>query len=567
MRRVALLVWLVSAPLWAGVRYNVDGGNKAQRTNVEAFLQSQTLSINDSLELIRRRSEEQANKALEALGYFTSENQVQVQRDDQDLSVRVHLNPGKAVVIHRLNWQVNGAIKSDSDFAALRTKYPLQIGGVFNSEDYEQLKSAIDNYASSHGYFDGHFIKSRVNVTLAKHQADIILQYDSGERYRFGRLDFVQANMAIPLVRDLAKFKSGQPYTAQKVADFSQSLNQTGYFRSVLVTPELEQRHNGQIDIKVSLERKPANIFGVGLGYSTDQGVKGKLKWNHPWVNRYGHQFNASIEASKLEQTIETEYRIPIGNPISDFVALQTGYNRQVDNDTDSRTHLITLLRQWDWSSIWTPQIFFKTLYEDYRQGSQNASTLLFMPGFSVSRLRSLGPQADPYWGDSQQLTAQVSSPLWFSDVALTKIKATTKWLRSYHRNRLIVRATGGVIIVNNIDDVPASMRFFAGGDQSIRGYGYKTISPKDSAGKLVGGKYLLTGSVEYDYQFAQKWRVALFYDTGTAANDFSQPLYAGTGVGIRWLTPIGPVRIDLAKPLVDGSDSWRIHFSLGPDL
>ncbi|MFM2478472.1 autotransporter assembly complex protein TamA [Celerinatantimonas sp. MCCC 1A17872] len=569
MRRLALLLWLISSPVIAGINYQVDGGTQPQRANVEAFLKAQNLSNDNSDEFIIAHSQKQVSEALEALGYFAAQAQIKLERSDDDIQVNVHITPGTPVRITRFDWQLSGQLNDSADFKVLFKNQAPHEGDIFNSGDYDAFKSAVNEYASSHGYFDGHFSQAKVSVTRAKREAVIHLHYDSGVRYRIGKINFSSPDVPTKLLTGLADFSLGAPYDAQKVASFSQSLNQTGYFRSVLVTPKMGKRNNGQVDLNVDLRRKSANIFGVGLGYSTDEGVKGKFKWNHPWVNRWGHQFSASIEASKTDQTLSTEYRIPVTNPVNDYIALQTGYEREIDNDTDSRSHLITLLRQWDWDPQWTPQIFFKTLYEDYRQGQQNDSTLLFMPGFSLSRIRTQGPKADPSWGDTESFMAEVSSPEWFSDVALTKLKAHTKWLRSFGRSRIIARATSGVIIVNHISDVPASMRFFAGGDESIRGYGYKSISPRDSSGDLVGGKYLATGSLEYNYQFADKWRAAVFYDTGTAANNFDERLYAGAGVGLRWLTPIGPVRIDFAKPLVksEENDHWRIHFSIGSDL
>ena len=114
---------------------------------------------------------------------------------------------------------------------------------------------------------------------------------------------------------------------------------------------------------------------------------------------------------------------------------------------------------------------------------------------------------------------------------------------------------------------MPSSLRFFAGGDQSIRGFGYQTISPVDETGQLTGARYLSVGSLEYAHPVAEKWRLASFVDTGTATNDYRDPLKVGSGFGVRWISPLGPIRFDLAFGVSETKIPWRLHFGLGAEL
>jgi len=101
-----------------------------------------------------------------------------------------------------------------------------------------------------------------------------------------------------------------------------------------------------------------------------------------------------------------------------------------------------------------------------------------------------------------------------------------------------------------------------------VRGYGYETLSPRNSEDVAIGGRYLMVGSVEYQYEFAENWRVAAFVDEGNAMDDLSDPLATGAGLGIRWISPVGPLRLDVAKGLdPEFGGEWRIHFSMGPEL
>ena len=138
------------------------------------------------------------------------------------------------------------------------------------------------------------------------------------------------------------------------------------------------------------------------------------------------------------------------------------------------------------------------------------------------------------------------------------------------------MRAEIGAIKANDFSQVPTSIRFYAGGDQSIRGFEYRDISPKDEVTdpetgetsiESIGGKYLATASVEYAYRVAENWRVAAFTDAGTATNDTSTSLTYSVGSGFHWLSPIGPVRVYVARGFSPDETTWRLHLMLGPEL
>jgi translocation and assembly module TamA len=133
--------------------------------------------------------------------------------------------------------------------------------------------------------------------------------------------------------------------------------------------------------------------------------------------------------------------------------------------------------------------------------------------------------------------------------------------------SRLIIRGEGGGSVVSEFSELPPSKRFFAGGDNSIRGYAYDSLGPEDEDGNVKGGKYLMVGSIEFEHRLKDNWSAAAFYDAGNAFDSLTDPFRHGAGFGIRWRSPVGPVRLDLAFPLGDADRSWRIHINIGPDL
>ena len=124
-----------------------------------------------------------------------------------------------------------------------------------------------------------------------------------------------------------------------------------------------------------------------------------------------------------------------------------------------------------------------------------------------------------------------------------------------------------GTLVDNPFTEVPASLRFFAGGDRSVRGYAYQSLGPLDASNKVVGGKHLMVGSIEFEHSFNHRWGAALFYDAGNAMDHLGDELERGAGIGVRWKSPVGPVRFDLARALTLDGEPWRIHINIGPDL
>jgi translocation and assembly module TamA len=121
--------------------------------------------------------------------------------------------------------------------------------------------------------------------------------------------------------------------------------------------------------------------------------------------------------------------------------------------------------------------------------------------------------------------------------------------------------------LASNIELIPASQRFFTGGDQTVRGYDYESLATTDANGELIGGRYLNVASAEYSFKVADRWRAAVFTDTGRAFNNRDEPWHKSIGIGARWLSPVGQIRVDFAVPIDDEEKGWRLHIFIGPPL
>jgi len=204
---------------------------------------------------------------------------------------------------------------------------------------------------------------------------------------------------------------------------------------------------------------------------------------------------------------------------------------------------------------------------EEYRLGDDSGLSNLLMPGLTYSYLRS-DNRIDPHNGYRIQFDTKLAKEGVGSDTNLLYGTVLLKGLTTvWDNHRFLGRVQFGGSATNGYKSIPPSLRFFAGGDQSVRGYDYQTLSPENSEGDRIGGRYMVAGSVEYQYSIAEKWRIATFVDQGNSFNKLELPnLNNGVGVGVRWVSPVGPIRVDLAHAMNDDG-GIRLHFSMGPEL
>ncbi|MDM7486487.1 MAG: BamA/TamA family outer membrane protein, partial [Vibrio metschnikovii] len=228
----------------------------------------------------------------------------------------------------------------------------------------------------------------------------------------------------------------------------------------------------------------------------------------------------------------------------------------------------LVLERHWLLDSGWHRTVFLRYLIESYEQGLQDDGAQFLMPGITYTRTRTRLNRSLLTWGDKQTITLEYADPSVISETRATRVQAGSSWVRSLgERHRGLFRIDGSANFADEFDKLPPSLRFFAGGDNNLRGYGYQSISPRDASGSLTGAKYMATSSLEYQYRIGGNWWAALFVDYGDAFND-TPDWKTGTGFGLRWVSPVGPLRLDFAWGLdSEPGDRFKLHFTLGPEL
>lgn len=551
---------------YADVSLTIKGIDGALEDNVNAYLSSIPEDDYSTSLRFQARLEQSITEALNALGYYHAKISYTITKDNDELIVNV--KPGEPVRIKEMDVVISGEAEKDEEFTNLINKSRLKEGRILNQGEYDALKSGIRNLALQRGYFNGDFKLSRLEIVPELNEANVRLHYDSGIRYHFGTVEILGSQIWEDRVDSLRPFKTGEPYLVSEVGEYNQNLSNTDWFSSVFVEPDLSKLDDGRdLPIKVSLAPAAKNQLEMGIGYSTDTGVRGTLKWKKPWVSARGHSFDTALSLSKPEQTITAGYKIPLDDVLHEYYQLQFGLKHLDNRDTESLESNLAVERHWITDGGWHKTLYVRHLYENFSQGLQEDGVQFVLPGASFSRTRTRGGNM-PMWGDKQSVTVEYGDPALLSETRVLRLLGRTSWIRGIGQNhRGLFRLEGGANITDEFEKLSPSLRFFAGGDNNIRGYGYESISPTDASGALTGAKYMVTSTLEYQYRVHGNWWGAVFYDIGDAFNE--TPVWkSGAGVGIRWASPVGPVSFDFAWGLDSEPDpEFRIHFSLGPEL
>ncbi|WP_199249737.1 autotransporter assembly complex protein TamA [Vibrio metschnikovii] len=557
-----------SCTVLAKVDLTIRGLSGDLKDNVDAYLSSISTSDYSTQLRFQSRLEQRITAALNALGYYQPTFVFEVTEPDRAMTV--HVSPGEVVRLAVVEIVIEGEAQQDADFARVIERSGLKVGETLNHSQYDSLKSSLRNLALQKGYFDGDFQLSRLEVVPERHQAFVRLHFDSGIRYHFGATSISGSQIEEVRVRSLQPFKQGDPYLVSQVGQFNLNLANTDWFSSVFVKPDLEQLNPDQRELPmvVALAPKARNQLETGIGYSTDVGVRGSLKWKKPWLNEYGHSFDSSLSISGPEQSITAGYKIPLEDVLRQYYRIQYGMKHVDNRDTESLESNLVLERHWLLDSGWHRTVFLRYLIESYEQGLQDDGAQFLMPGITYTRTRTRLNRSLLTWGDKQTITLEYADPSVISETRATRVQAGSSWVRSLgERHRGLFRIDGSANFADEFDKLSPSLRFFAGGDNNLRGYGYQSISPRDASGSLTGAKYMATSSLEYQYRIGGNWWAALFVDYGDAFND-TPDWKTGTGFGLRWVSPVGPLRLDFAWGLdSEPGDRFKLHFTLGPEL
>jgi translocation and assembly module TamA len=575
---VVLALLLACAPALAEesrLQVRIEGVSGELLENVRAFLsiERERERVPLSEARIRRahaRAPLEIQQALQPFGRYRPQIESDLRREDGLWVAEYRIDAGPPVRIAELDLRLDGTGVDDPEFLALLRRFPIGQGQVLDHTEYERAKRELRQVALDRGYFDARMPVHEVRVQLEPYEAQVRIHFDTGPRYRFGEVVFEEEHLSPQFLERFVPFDTGDPFSSGELFELQTGLIDSAYFSHVEVEPRHDLAVDGHVPVHVRLEERPRNIYTFGLGYGTDTGPRVSAGFERRRVNRFGHRLLAETEVSQIRNRITGRYIIPGRAPRTDYFAITTSW---IDDDTgplDSETLLLggslTRLRGDGWQETFS----LNFQHERFTVAEVSDTAQLLMPGANWIRV-----EADDRiyttrgWRLLLDLRGAAEGVL--SDISFLQGRVQGALIRPVaSRGRLITRADFGYTVIDELTDLPGSLRFFAGGDQSVRGYGFQQLGPQDEAGNVIGGRHLLVASVEYEHRITGPWSAAVFYDVGNAFNtldDLTDRVRHGAGVGARWRSPVGLVRVDIATALDEPGTPIRLHLMVGPDL
>lgn len=587
----SLLILACGSAQAARIAAQIDGVDGLLKDAVATSVEINQYKDRDVSDAQARRLYEralaQAGKSLEAYGYFSVKVTGDLKENGGNYVAALHVAAGEPTRVAALDIRIDGDAEGQADVRKALAHFLPAKGQPLDQASYEKSKATLQAALFADGYLDAELVTHQVEVTRSANSADIHLAWKVGSRYRLGATSFEGGQFPDALLERYIPWHEGDFYTQGQLLGFQQRLIDADYFSIVQVQPDTEHAHDGIVPIKVMLAPAKRTIYtgGVFIGTDTGPGVRGGVQ--RRWINSRGHKMSLDALVATRLKTASAQYTIPLAGYDNHTLSFGARYRNENTDAATSRTFGLAATDSKLWNG-WTRTAGLKFLTGNFKIANIYGDSTLLYPEVSLSRKKA----DDPMFvrdGWSMTMSARAGASGLLSDTSFAQTSADAKWIHGLgERSRFIARGSLGATWTDDFNKLPPELRFFAGGDRSIRGYSYQTIGPPLPADQVpiaqaqcaafpkrtcqdlvIGGKYLAVASAEYEYYFKPNWGIATFVDTGDAFTSFdSYRQKIGTGIGLRWRSPVGLVRVDLGFPVHDSQNHGvELHIVIGPDL
>jgi translocation and assembly module TamA len=580
-----LLLFAACADAETITAVEVRGLDEAMTANVR-----RQLAIVDSVgrELSPRRldylleeAEGETRRALEPFGYFSPE--IRVERAEGDAGpVVVTVILGEPVKVRNANIAILGPGADDPALKRAVEAFAPAEGAVFDQVRYELNKALVTRQLADRGYFDADFASRRVEVTRTLQAADIDLRWDSGPRFALGAIRYEQVPKPVlrqSLLAQIATWDADTPYDQVRLDRLRESLQRLDYFSGIDIEPQRAEAVGNVVPIKVTLTPAKRSIYTAGLSYGTISGAGVRFGVERRYLNSLGHKALGEVDYAEKRKTLTLQYRIPGFDWVEGWYTISAqAADEQTDYIDNRRVHLVAS-RSGEVSAKWRAVAALNFLRERWAYVAEDDGDPLTPPDYRFATMaypeisgeyvnvdERLAPRRG--WGGTALLRGGLEGV--GSDATFVQAHVNVRWFKGLGPDsRLLVRGELGHTFTNALVDLPPTLRFHAGGDRSIRGYAWREVGPRvglQGNAFPIGAKNVVTASVEYERYFNPTWGAAVFLDTGSAFNK-RPDMRTGIGIGLRWRSPVGPLRVDLARGLDDPDTPFQIYLNIGAEL
>lgn len=570
-RLVLVILALHLSPCTADILVQVHGLTSELERNARAYMGLTAFGHRPGLSeatvrQLYNKAPQEIRAALQPFGYFEPAIEASLTASEKDWVAVFDVQLGTPVIVRDVDIVVTGEGRLESAFRDIIAYPLLRPGDVLVQSLYEDTKDHLLSAANERGYLDAEFKQKRLEVDVANNSALLSIVFATGSRYRFGALNIQQSILKDRLMRGYVDIQAGDYYDQNKLLTAQYALHDSDYFSWVEVLPKKKDQDTHTVAVEVNSLPAKRQRYAAGVGYSSDTRFHGLANWKARRINKLGHKGDVKLTVSSKEESLSGQYIVPGRRPITDHSELGfAGIREQLADTTSRRLELgYNNVRQ---LGRWQRKLSLSLNREQSELPDREQNATLLMPGISYFRSEQ---DAVLFPRRGKKFLAELvgSHERLGSDTHFLQLRLRASLIYPIaKRYRVLLRGDLGMTAVDNFSQLHLSQRFFAGGDRSIRGFSQDKVSALDEMGNTVGGAFLKLASVEVDRRIADKWALAAFVDAGGAVEEFNDELEFSVGLGVRWQTPVGMLRLDVAKPVTEGGESPRFHLSFSPDL
>ena len=529
-----------------------------------------------NLQLLFGKSKNEIESALIPFGYYHPAISATIQRDLDNWAINYYISLGPPMIIKSTNIEILGNAKQDPAFLKLLKTFPIKTGDHLTQTDYEKSKSSLIDLAFNRGYFNTELTKHQIEVNKNTNQATVDLTLESKERYRVSRVSITQKEFEFndDFIRRFLKFDTGQYFNTQKITESQNALQSSNYFNVVTITPQIKSKNNKDhtvpIDISLTAKKPVTYTLGAGYGSFTGPRILGGVILRR--LTKSGHYAKFSMEASRVSTTFLGEYIIPGSDPTTDFWSINAQQSLIKTTPYDAQQTIFgfnNTIKYKDITSTLGLHQFFIRYTTQGNSTTQSAHYLV--PSWQVQYVHT---KQDGFWkrGFVINNALQVSLKTLLSTSSfirnITSFQYSLPLMKQW--NRFVANANFGALSVDNINDLAAPFRFYAGGVGNLLGYQYLSQGPIDASGNLTGGKYLMTAAAGLEQRVYGDFSVLGYFNMGNAANKLDMSdveIKRAAGFGLAYQSPLGPIQLFFTRSLNPGDEHWRFDFSIGINL
>jgi len=575
---IFLLFGLVVSAHAEPVKVSIEGIEGNLLKNVQEALAIPSGLVEDDtvdkawLDRFVGQADRKVREALEPFGYYRPRVTASlIGGAAEGYLLTVTVVPGEPVRLTEVEVELQGPGAGEEGLVTLKDAFPLKKGDPLGHQPYEKGKADLLGRARSLGYLDARFPIHEIRVDPETASARLRLVLDTGPRYRFGDVSF-SGTYPYPeeILHRYVTITANAPFSYEELGKTQHNLAVSGFFKEIVILPHKERSVDLRVPVEIHLAPAPRVTLRPGVGYGTDTGIRGSLSYKDINAFHLGHLFTVEATAAERFQGIGTNYSMPSPRNLETVTGLSLTLQRENVSDYLSKLIALEVNRTHGFGKGYLLTPYLRLQYEWFSVAQEpETSSRVIMPGIRFSH-RDYDDIIRPQQGHHYSLEVRGTHQVLGSDTAFLQFLGEAGTLMPLPwRLSLATRGKcGATLMADSFAYLPASLRFFAGGDTSVRGYAYKSLGPTDASGEVVGGKHLIQGSVELERALLESWGVSIFYDVGNAFDSFADlRLYQGTGFMVHYYTKVGSINLGVARQIGVDNPGYRAVFTIGFQL